>query len=336
MKHVGSRRGIPFAGKVLVSGDRSFFAYHLMPELEKRWSFADFIKIGGTSFFDLTRPNHVSTLFNSIETNHGPIRTVIHFAAMSGGILDNIRHQGRYWYNNMMMGINMLEECAKPNRVVQKLVMFLGGCSYPDQKDRLDPFKEEDLWDGLPAETSLGYSFAKKSLLIGAWAYEKEFGLKTSFLLPTNPIGEFDNVSEEQSHAPMAFIRKFIEARDEGYGTVTLLGTGKPVRDFIDIKDIARVFPDLVSDFNELGPINISTGRGTTIEELAVTIADAVGYKGSIRWDTSKPDGQAVKILSNEKLLNFLKKKGIEWRPTPLTETIPRVVEWFEKRVWRK
>jgi GDP-L-fucose synthase len=332
----GERRGIPFSGKILVTGDRGFLATHCLTELEKRWIFADFYKLQGTSFFDLTRPNHVSTLFNSIETNHGPIRTVIHFAAMSGGIADNIQHQGRYWYNNMMMGINMLEECAKPNRVVQKLIMFLGGCSYPDQKDRTDPFREEELWDGLPVETSMGYSFAKKSLIVGAWAYEKEFGLKTSFLLPTNPIGEFDNVTEEQSHAPMAFIRKFIEARDEGYGTVTLFGTGKPVRDFIDIKDIAKIFPDLVADFDELGPLNISTGKGTTIEELATMISKAVGYTGTIRWDTNKPDGQLHKTLAPDKLIAFLDKKGIKWEPTPLSETIPRVVEWYERRVWKK
>jgi GDP-L-fucose synthase len=333
---VGKRRGIPYSGKVLVTGDRGFFATHCLPELKKRWTFADFITLQGTSYFDLTLPPNVAGVFNRIETNHGPIRTVIHFAAMSGGIADNIQHQGRYWYNNMMMGINMLEECAKPNRVVQKLIMFLGGCAYPNIEGKTTPFSEDELWDGLPVETSLGYSFAKKSLIIGAWAYEKEFGLKTSFLLPTNPIGEFDNVSEEQSHAPMAFIRKFIEARDEGYGSVTLFGTGKPVRDFIDIKDIAKIFPDLVADFDELGPLNISTGKGTTIEELAVMISKAVGYTGTIRWDTSKPDGQAIKVLSCKKLISFLDKKGIKWEPAPLSETIPRVVEWYEKRVLNK
>jgi GDP-L-fucose synthase len=331
------RRGIPYeVGKVLITGDRGFIASHCVPELEAKWPFADVVKIEGTTFFDLMRPNHVSTLFNSIENNQGPIRYVIHFAAKSGGILDNIKHQGQYMYQNLMMGMNMLEECASPQRHVEKLIMFLGGCSYPDQKDRSTPFTEEELWDGLPVETSLGYSFAKKALVIAAWAYEREFGLKTSFLIPTNPIGEFDNCTEGQSHAPMAFIRKFVEAREEGYGTVMLGGTGKPVRDFLDIRDMAKIFPDLVKNFNELGPMNISTGKGTSIEELAVTISEAAGYKGKIHWDTSKPDGQAVKILSCDKLVSFLDRKNIKWEPTPLSETIPRVVEWYEKRVWKR
>jgi GDP-L-fucose synthase len=333
---LNNRRGIPYVGRVLVTGDRGFLAHHLLPELEKRWQFADITKIQGTSFFDLTRPNHVSTMFNNIESNEGPIRTVIHLAAKSGGILDNIEFQASYFFQNMMMGLNMLEECAKPSRVVEKLVMFLGGCSYPLIEGKESPYTEDDFWNGLPVETSLGYSFAKKSLIVGAWAYKKQFGLKTIFLMPTNPIGEFDNVDEKQSHAPMAFIRKFIEAKEEGYETVTLAGTGKPIRDFVDVKDIAKIFPDILANYDELGPLHISSGKGTSIAELAEMVSKAVGYTGKIHWDKSKPDGQAIKILGCDQLVSFLDKEDIKWEPTPIGETIPRVVEWYYERIWKK
>jgi GDP-L-fucose synthase len=328
-----TKRGIPFTGRVLVTGGTGFLAQHILPVLKDKWTYANFIDTQGKCFFDLTQKSHVSTMFNTVENNSGPIRTVIHLAAASGGIKDNSERQSFYFYQNMMMGLNMIEECAKPARVVQKLVMFMGGCSFPNKIDKTTPFTEDEMWDGLPVETSLGYSFAKKSLVVAAWAYKQEFGLNTIVLLPTNPIGEWDNVDPQQSHAPMAFIRKFIEARDEGYGTVTLGGSGTPIRDFIYAGDIAKLMPDIIANFDEVGPLNISTGKGTSIAELAETVSKAVGYKGKIHWDKSFPDGQGYKVLSNEKLLEVL-KTDVDFMS--VEEAIGRTAEWFESRVWKK
>jgi GDP-L-fucose synthase len=329
-----SRRGIPYAGKVLVSGDTGFLAHHILPILEDRWEFADIIRSQGSKFFDLTRLNHVSTMLNSIEANHGPIRTIIHLAGMSGGIKDNMERQATYFYQNLMMGINMIEACSAPNRVVEKLIMFMGGCSFPNKEGKTTPFKEEEMWDGLPVDTSLGYSFAKKTLLIAADVYKRQFGFKTSLLLPTNLIGEWDNFDENQSHVAAGLIQRFVEAREEGYDSVTVWGSGKPVRDFIYAGDVAELLPDIINNYGEVGPLNISTGVGTSIAELAEMILKATKFKGKLIFDTTKPDGQMHKTLDNSKLLSVLGTDEINF--TPLDEAIGRTVDWFESRVWKK
>jgi GDP-L-fucose synthase len=331
---VGVRRGIPYAGRVLVTGDRGFLGHHIVPVLENRWKFADVIRVQGSSFFDLTQQNHIRTMFNSIETNHGPIKTVVHLAALSGGIKDNSERQASYFYQNMMMGINILEECAK-RKTIDKLVMFMGGCSYPNKVGKDTPFTEEEMWDGLPVNTSLGYSFAKKAMLVGAWAYKQQVGLKTLVLMPTNLIGEWDNFDPDQSHVVPALIRRFVEARDEGYENVTVWGSGKPVRDFIYAGDVAMLLPDIIKNFDGDGPLNISTGKGTSIAEIAEYIAKATNYKGKIIFDTSKPDGQLYKVLDNSKLLTLIEESsdGAGFVFTPIEEAIQKTVSWFEERV---
>lgn len=328
------KRGIPYAGKVLVTGDTGFLGHHIVPVIEERWNFADLVRLGGSKFFDLTQLGHVSHVFKQIETAHGPIRTVIHLAGMSGGIKDNMSRQATYFYQNLLMGINMIETCAAPNRVVEKLVMFMGGCSYPNKEGKTTPFKEEEMWDGLPVDTSIGYSFAKKTLLVAADVYNRQFGLHTMLLLPTNLIGEWDNFDENQSHVAAGLIRRFVEAREEGYDSVTVWGSGKPVRDFIYAGDVGQLLPDIIRNCNEIGPVNISTGVGTSIAELAEMILKATKFKGTIRFDTSKPDGQMHKTLDNSKLLSILDTDHINF--TPLEEAVERTVEWFEQRVWKK
>lgn len=337
----GQRRGVPYAGRVLVTGDRGFLAHHILPVIENRWKFADIIKIQGSSFFDLTQQNHVRTMFNSIETNHGPITTVIHLAALSGGIKDNMERQGSYFYQNMMMGINMLEECGK-RKEIDKIVMFMGGCSYPNKIGKTTPFSEDEMWDGLPVQTSVGYSFAKKTMLIGAKAYEEQFGTNVLVLLPTNLIGEWDNFDPDNSHVVPGLIRRFVEAREEGYSNVTVWGSGKPIRDFIYAGDVAKLLPEIIKNFDGDGPLNISTGKGTSIAEIAEYIAKATKYTGKIIFDTTKPDGQMYKVLDNSKLCDVLevnktaKELDLIMDFTSVEEAIGRTVDWFEDRVWTK
>lgn len=327
------KRGIPYAGKVLVTGDTGFLAHHVLPVLEERWKFAEIVRMQGTKFFDLTLMTNVEGMFKRAEIQ-GPIRTVIHMAGMSGGIKDNMQRQASYFYQNLMMGLNMIEACAGPGRVVEKLILFMGGCSYPNKEGKTTPFKEEEMWDGLPVDTSIGYSFAKKAMLIAADVYNRQFGLKTLVMLPTNLIGEWDNFNEEQSHVAAGLIRRFVEAREEGYDTVTVWGSGKPVRDFIYTGDVAELLPDIIRNMNGVGPVNISTGVGTSIAELAEMILKATKFKGTIRFDTSKPDGQMHKTLDNSRLLSILDTDQINF--TPLEEAVGRTVEWFESRIWKK
>jgi GDP-L-fucose synthase len=155
--------------------------------------------------------------------------------------------------------------------------------------------------------------------------------------MPTNLIGEWDNSSEQDSHVAMGLIGRFIEAKHEGYSTVKVLGSGKPIRDFIYAGDVAKLIPVFMDPtVKDLGPFIISTGRGTSIGELAEMISKAVDFSGKIYFDTSQPDGQMEKVLSNHKLLDFLKESNIEWEPTPLEEAIAKTVEWYERRVYNK
>jgi GDP-L-fucose synthase len=323
------KRGIPIERRVLVTGATGFFGRNLLPILHEQYPFAEIIDCQGQRFFDLTRSSHVETMFKSAAIE-GFTDSVIHLAAYSGGMFDNMRYPASYWFRNTMLITNMLEACAAYK--VRKLLIPFGGCSYPDIDKEV--FKEEDLWEGFPHENSYGYSMAKKQAVVGGMAYEKQFGLKTITVIPTNPIGPWDNVDPNQSHVPMALIGRFLEAKKEKYTTVTVKGSGKPERDFLYIKDIVKLFPELLDKYNSAkGPINISSGKGTSIAELAEIIAKVVGYQGSIIYNTKEPDGQMRKILDNTKLKSFLNTQDIVWKPTPLEDAIAITVEWYRKRV---
>jgi GDP-L-fucose synthase len=324
------KRGIRYGKNCLVTGDTGFLAKHIIPELEKAFPRWNIRGASGSWFFDLTRQFDTERLFGLVKKNHGPIDVVVNLAALSGGIKDNIERPASYYYQNMMINTNVIEECAKQDSGVQKLLLFMGGCSYPNRPGHEEPIKEDEMWLGQPIETSLGYSFAKKANLVGAWSYKQQFGLDVNVLLPTNPIGEWDNIDPQSSHVPMALIAKFLEAKTEGYNTVTVWGSGRPVRDFIYAGDIGRIVPTLIKDYDEIGPINISTGKGTSIAELAEIIMKATGFDGKIHFDRSKPDGQMHKVLDNRQLLDYI---GDDFEFTSVEEAINRTVEWYERRI---
>lgn len=328
MPERGKKRGLIYNPRILVTGGNGFFGKNLIPVLEKHYSRGDIVNNQGSNFFDLTRQNHTETMFKAIR-QQGYIDCVVHLAAYSGGMFENIEGPASFWYQNTMMVANVIEQCA--SHKVKKLLIPFGGCSYPDIGK--DIYSEEDLWNGFPHINSFGYSMAKKQAVVGAMAYEKQFGLKTITVIPTNPIGPWDNVSQEQAHVPMALIGRFLEAKKEGYSTVTVFGSGRPERDFLYIGDIVKLFPYLLDLYNSTEPMNISSGVGKSITELAETIAKVVGFDGKIHYDRSKPDGQKRKILSNLKLQKFLSENSIQWEPTPLEEAITITAEWYEKRV---
>jgi GDP-L-fucose synthase len=328
----GRKRGLAYNPRILVLGSTSFFGKNLLPILEETYPNADIICDQGSKFFDLTHPGHAGTLFNSIIKNHGYIDYVINLAAYSGGMFENMQHQAGFWYRNTMINANVLIECQKAR--VANLLFPIGGCSYPNEPVSEDGiFREEDLFAGFVHMNSFGYSMAKKNALVGAMAYNSEFGLNSNVLIPTNPIGPWDNTDSDNAHVPMALIGRFLEAKKEGYSTVTVLGSGKPERDFIFIDDVVKLFPVFLENCDEVGPWNISTGKATTIQELAETISRVVGFEGKIHFDRSKPDGQMRKVLDNSKLKAFLEKNNITWDLTPLEEAVAKTVEWYEKRV---
>jgi GDP-L-fucose synthase len=330
----GEKRGVAYYPRILVLGDTGFFGKNLRPILEERYPHADIIFSQGSKFFDLTQAGHVRALFGSITDNHGAIHIVINLAGLSGGMFSNMESPATYWYVNNMIITNVIERCAFHK--VQKLIMPIGGCSYPDESvDGSGIFKEEDLWSGFPNRNSFGYSMAKKQAIIAGMCYEDQFGLKSHVVIPTNPIGPWDNADENNAHVPMALIKRFVEAVDENFSAVTVYGDGTPERDFLYIEDIVKLLPEFISYGDGVGPINISSGKGTSIAELAEIIARVVGFDGKIIFDTTKPNGQQKKILDNKKLLEFLEEIGVEWEPTPIEEAIGRTVEWYRTRVWR-
>ena len=334
MPERGKKRGIPYWKKILVTGDTGFLGHHIVPVLERNYEMADVIRPQGSKFFDLTNPRAVEVMFNAIVTNKfqpGPLDVVVNLAALSGGIKDNIARPASYWYQNTMINANIIDECAKKKNGVSRLIQFMGGCSYPNKEGSEALFTEEDMWEGKPIGSSVGYSAAKKMNIISAEAYEQQFGLRTTVLIPTNLIGPWDNFSEEHSHVAPALIKRFIEARDENFSTVTVWGSGKPVRDFIYAGDIAQLIPYFIDNDAGVGPYNLSTGKGTSIAELAETIAKVVGYTGKIHFDRSKPDGQMHKVLDNSKMLEFLDPVRVVF--VPLEYAIQQTAEWYEKRV---
>jgi len=330
---LGEKRGIGYFPRILILGDTGFLGSHLLPALREHYKNADIVCSQGTKFFDLTQQNHTKTLFASIVNNHGPIHIVINLAALSGGMFSNMEKQATYWYVNNTIITNVIDQCALHK--VQKLITPIGGCSYPNVASG-GIFREQDIWSGFPNKNSFGYSMAKKQAIVAGMAYEEQFGLKSHVLIPTNPIGPWDNCTDEDAHVPMALIKRFVEAKNEGYSSVTVLGNGKPERDFLYIGDIVKVFPAFISYGEGVGPTNISSGEATTIAELAETIAHVVGFTGKILYDASKPNGQQRKILDNTRLRSFLQECDIAWEPTPLEESIGLTVDWYEQRVAKK
>jgi GDP-L-fucose synthase len=262
--------------------------------------------------YDLTSMEAASRLFDETRPE-----LVFHLAAEVGGIGANRANPGRYWYANLVMGANVLEQSRIHE--VGKLVVAGTVCAYP--KHTPVPFREDDLWDGYPEETNAPYGVAKKALLVGGQAYRTQYGLNAIYLLPANLYGPRDNFDLESSHVIAALIRKMIESR----GEVVLWGDGTPTREFLFVEDCVEGFALAAERYDSSEPVNLGNGVETSIRELAETIADVTGFEGEIVWDTSMPNGQPRRQLDAsraEELFGFRAR-------TPLREGIERTVAWY-------
>ena len=268
---------------------------------------------------DLTDAGDTADLFNAVRP-----RLVIHLAAEVGGIGANRANPGRYWYANLAMGMNVLEQSRLSG--VEKLVMAGTICSYP--KFARAPFSEDRLWDGYPEETNAPYGVAKKALLVGAQAYREQYGLNTIFLLPVNLYGPGDNFDLETSHVIPALIRKMIAAQAAGAETVTLWGDGTPTREFLYVDDCVEAISLGTERYDDADPVNIGTGEEIAIGELARLVARAVGFTGEIEWDASKPNGQPRRLLNTNRAAE---RFGFHAR-TSLADGIDRTVAWVRQQ----
>jgi GDP-L-fucose synthase len=248
---------------------------------------------------------------------------VIHAAAVVGGIGANRANPGRFFYENLMMGAQCLEEARLTG--VKKFVAVGTICAYP--KITPVPFKEETLWNGYPEETNAPYGLAKKMLLVQAQAYRQQYGFNSIFLLPVNLYGPGDNFNPSSSHVIPALIRKCSEANLQGQDEIEVWGTGKATREFLYVDDCAEAILLAAEKYDGAEPVNIGAGFEISIRELAETIARLSGFKGRLRWDSSKPDGQPRRCLDVTRAKSLF---GFTAR-TPFEIGLKSTIDWFRK-----
>src|SRR6266478_5178604 len=246
---------------------------------------------------------------------------VVHLAAVVGGIGANRANPGRFFYDNAVMGIQMMEYARQFG--VEKFVAVGTICAYP--KFASIPFKEEELWNGYPEETNAPYGLAKKMMLVQAQAYRAQYGFNAIYLLPVNLYGPGDNFDLETSHVIPALIRKCVEAKENDDEQIILWGDGSPTREFLYVEDAAEGIALATERYNGSEPVNLGTGEEISIRDLAQMIAEEVGFSGNIVWDTTKPNGQPRRCLDVSKAqeyFGFRAQRG-------LREGIAKTVKWF-------
>lgn len=272
--------------RVVVTGGAGFLGRQVVRKLQETGCRE--IVIPRSRDYDLVEMEAVKRLYRDARPD-----VVIHLAARVGGIGANMKNPGRFFYENLMMGVQMMEQGRLLG--VQKFVAIGTICAYP--KFTPVPFKEDDLWNGYPEETNAPYGLAKKMLLVQSQAYRQQYGFNSIFLLPVNLYGPGDNFDPESSHVIPALIRKVVEAKEKGERVVEAWGSGEVTREFLYVEDAAEGIVLAAEKYNKPEPVNLGAGFEISILDLAKMICEVVGFEGEISWDTSKPDGQPRRCL---------------------------------------
>lgn len=300
--------------RIVLTGGHGFLGQAVIEELSTR-GYTDIFTFSSKQY-DITRQEDTRKMFLTLRPD-----VVIHLAARVGGIGANMRNPGKFAYDNLAMGINVLEEARIHS--TSKVVVAGTICAYPCNTPV--PFQEKNLYDGYPEPTNAPYGMAKKMLLIMSQAYRAQYGCNYIYLLPVNLYGERDMFHLENSHVIPAMLRKFHEAKVQGKPEVVLWGDGSPTREFLYVRDCARAFADAMETYDGSDPINIGTGKEISMMDLATSIKNIVQYNGKLRWDISKPNGQPRRCLDvsrADKLLN--------WRATTILEAgLRKTYEWY-------
>jgi GDP-L-fucose synthase len=303
-------------GRILLTGAGGFLGRHTRPVLEARYGASNVVAVSSADY-DLMDRRSVDAMLETVRPD-----IVVHYAAYSGGIGANSAFPADFYFRNTILTANLFDAAARAG--VKKLVYPMGGCSYPATAK--SPIDESQLFLGFPQKESAGYSTAKMMGVVAAQSYRKQYGLNATVIIPGNMYGEYDNFHPRDSHVVPAMIRRYYEARLSNAPFVEMWGTGTPERDFVYAGDVAKTIPFFIESFDDTGPVNISSGTRTPIKELATTIAKVAGYGGEIRWDTSKPDGQMIKIFDTAKMSGL----GLACS-TPLGEGLKRTADWLAK-----
>lgn len=300
--------------RIMITGGEGFLGRYVIEEL-KRGDVSQ-IFVPSHQDYDLTQ---ISDIIRAYQDGQPEI--VIHLAAKVGGIGINREKPGEFFYDNLMMGIQLIEQ-GRLNRV-EKFVSIGTICAYP--KFTSIPFKEENLWNGYPEETNAAYGLAKKMLLVQGQAYRQQYGFNAIYLLPVNLYGPGDNFNPQSSHVIPALIKKCVEAVKQNHDHIIAWGTGNASREFLYVEDAARAIVLATKRYNEVDPVNIGAGMEITIKDLLTMIAELTGFQGEIVWDTSKPDGQPRRSLDTSKAFE---KFGFQAQ-TELQVGLRKTIEWF-------
>ncbi len=302
--------------RVLVTGGAGFLGSFVVEKLRAQGAYD--VVVPRSREYDLKDRNSILRLLREAKPN-----VVIHLAAVVGGIGANRRHPGKFFHDNAIMGIQLIDEAMRFN--VEKFVCIGTVCSYP--KHTPVPFREQNLWDGYPEETNAPYGLAKKMLLVQLQAYRQEYGFNGIYLIPVNLYGPRDNFDLGSSHVIPALIHKCYKAVEEGWDRIVAWGTGNATREFLYVEDVAEAIVLAAECYNGAEPVNLGTGKEIRIRDLAHKIAEICGFKGEIAWDSTKPDGQRRRCLDVTRALKLL-----GWQAkVSLDEGLRRTADWFRE-----
>lgn len=302
--------------RICVTGGAGFLGTHLIKDLRDRG--ADNIFIPTIDEYDLVQNQAIKRMLADAKPD-----VVIHLAAHVGGIGANREHPAEFFYDNLMMGVQLMHEAYLAG--VEKFVAIGTVCAYP--KFTPVPFREENLWIGYPEETNAPYGLAKKMLLVQSQAYRQQYGFNSIFLLPVNLYGPGDNFDPRSSHVIPALIRKCIEAKEKGQDHIVVWGDGSPTREFIYVTDAARAIAQAAECYNKSEPVNVGSGFEISIKELVEKIARMTGFEGKLVWDTTKPNGQPRRALDTSRAKEEF---GFEAR-TDFDEGLQATIDWYRE-----
>ncbi len=302
--------------RVVVTGGAGFLGSFVVDELNLLGPLA--VIVPRSAEYDLREKDAIERMLRDARPD-----VVIHLAATVGGIGANRRNPGRFFYDNAIMGIQLIEMARRHG--VAKFVTVGTVCAYP--KFTPVPFKEDDLWSGYPEETNAPYGLAKKMLLVQSQAYRQQYGFPGIYLLPVNLYGPRDDFDPATSHVIPALIRKCVEAREAGAESITAWGSGRPTREFLYVEDAARGIVMAAEKYDGPQPVNLGSGAEISIRDLVELIARLVGYRGEVRWDADQPDGQPRRMLDTtraRKEFGFAAQVGFE-------EGLRRTIDWYKQ-----
>ena len=301
--------------RVAVTGGQGFLGSYVVERLKGRGTKE--VSVPSHAQYDLRRLDAVERMYRDMRPD-----IVIHLAAVVGGIGANRERPGEFFYDNLMMGAQLME--VGRLKSIEKFVAIGTVCAYP--KFTPVPFKEDDLWNGYPEETNAPYGLAKKMLLVQGQAYRQQYGFRSIYLLPVNLYGPGDNFDPKVSHVIPALVRKCVEARDAGAREIVVWGDGTSTREFLYVDDAAEGIVLATEHYDKPDPVNLGSAFEISIRELVELIAEITGFRGAIRWDTTQPNGQPRRKLDTRRAeQEFGFRSSVDFR-----DGLKRTIEWYE------